>query len=105
MATLSPGVRSDRDSEVQVKYALMRYVSAYRSATYILDAREKSCLCKSLFVEPFTGLGPLASSLSAAMSRVPQKKWGPVRSLLCLAPLLVAAPFYAYKTFYGMLHY
>ncbi|KAI0332654.1 hypothetical protein GY45DRAFT_1344453 [Cubamyces sp. BRFM 1775] len=36
------------------------------------------------------------------MSKAPHKRWGPVRSLLCLAPLFVAAPFYAYRAHYAL---
>ncbi|KAI0718042.1 hypothetical protein C8T65DRAFT_706971 [Cerioporus squamosus] len=36
------------------------------------------------------------------MNKAPRTRWGPVRSLLCLAPLFVAAPFYAYKAHYAL---
>ncbi|RDX50882.1 hypothetical protein OH76DRAFT_1555381 [Lentinus brumalis] len=36
------------------------------------------------------------------MSKSLRTRWGPVRSLLCLAPLLVAAPFYAYTAHYAL---
>ncbi|KAJ3545708.1 hypothetical protein NM688_g5597 [Phlebia brevispora] len=36
------------------------------------------------------------------MSPDHRARWGPVRSLLCLAPLLIGAPFYAYKSHYAL---
>ncbi|OSX64019.1 hypothetical protein POSPLADRAFT_1065412 [Postia placenta MAD-698-R-SB12] len=36
------------------------------------------------------------------MSPPPHSRWGPVRSLLCLAPLLLGVPFLAYKVNYGL---
>ncbi|KAM5532207.1 hypothetical protein V8D89_014107 [Ganoderma adspersum] len=36
------------------------------------------------------------------MSKTPRSRWGPVRSLLVLAPLFVAGPFYAYRAHYGL---
>ncbi|KAI0705019.1 hypothetical protein C8T65DRAFT_653452 [Cerioporus squamosus] len=36
------------------------------------------------------------------MNKAPRTRWGPVRSLLCLAPLIIAAPFYAYKAHYAL---
>ena len=35
------------------------------------------------------------------MSKAPRTRWGPVRSLLCLAPLFLLAPYYAYREHYG----
>ncbi|KAI0741328.1 hypothetical protein C8Q80DRAFT_1221427 [Daedaleopsis nitida] len=36
------------------------------------------------------------------MNKATRRRWGPIRSLLCLAPLFVVAPFYAYKTHYAL---
>ncbi|KAI9062799.1 hypothetical protein FKP32DRAFT_1629419 [Trametes sanguinea] len=38
------------------------------------------------------------------MSNAPgtHKRWGPVQSLLCLAPLFIAAPWYAYRSHYAL---
>ncbi|TBU47465.1 hypothetical protein BD309DRAFT_855887 [Dichomitus squalens] len=36
------------------------------------------------------------------MSKAPRSRWGPVRSLLVLAPLFIAGPFYAYQKHYGL---
>ncbi|KAH9928451.1 uncharacterized protein BXZ73DRAFT_48526 [Epithele typhae] len=36
------------------------------------------------------------------MSNAPRTRWGPVRSLLCLAPLFVLAPYYAYRQHYAL---
>ncbi|KAI0766101.1 hypothetical protein BD413DRAFT_605949 [Trametes elegans] len=36
------------------------------------------------------------------MSKAPQTRWGPVRSLLCLAPLFIAAPLYSYRAHYAL---
>ncbi|KAI0820291.1 hypothetical protein BC628DRAFT_1524628 [Trametes gibbosa] len=36
------------------------------------------------------------------MSKAPQRRWGPVRSLLCLAPLFFLAPFYSYRVHYAL---
>ena len=35
------------------------------------------------------------------MSKTPRTRWGPVWSLLCLAPLFILAPYYAYHDHYG----
>ncbi|EIW58152.1 uncharacterized protein TRAVEDRAFT_28892 [Trametes versicolor FP-101664 SS1] len=36
------------------------------------------------------------------MSKAPQRRWGPVRSLLCLAPLFILAPIYSYRAHYAL---
>ncbi|KAI0630537.1 hypothetical protein C8Q77DRAFT_1211545 [Trametes polyzona] len=36
------------------------------------------------------------------MSKAPQRRWGPVRSLLCLAPLFLLAPLYSYRSHYAL---
>ncbi|RPD64072.1 hypothetical protein L226DRAFT_544758 [Lentinus tigrinus ALCF2SS1-7] len=36
------------------------------------------------------------------MNKSPRARWGPVRSLLCLAPLFIAGPFYAFKAHYDL---
>ncbi|KAI0676099.1 hypothetical protein C8Q78DRAFT_369024 [Trametes maxima] len=36
------------------------------------------------------------------MSKVPHRRWGPVRSLLVLAPIFIAAPFYSYRSHYAL---
>ncbi|KAI0358143.1 hypothetical protein OH77DRAFT_1421438 [Trametes cingulata] len=36
------------------------------------------------------------------MNKAPHKRWGPVRSLLCLAPLFLLAPLYSYRAHYAL---
>lgn len=46
----------------------------------------------------------LFSTSIVTMSSPSRLRWGPVRSLLCLAPLLLGAPFLTYKANYGESH-
>ncbi|KAI0364703.1 hypothetical protein BV20DRAFT_1029237 [Pilatotrama ljubarskyi] len=36
------------------------------------------------------------------MNKAAHQRWGPVRSLLCLAPLFLLAPFYSYRSHYAL---
>ena len=70
---------------------------------------DTSCLSTGFHLEFFPSPPRLVTSSSAcrvprvlaAMSKTPRSRWGPVRSLLVLAPLFIAGPFYAYRAHYG----